>query len=370
MKDMRAERTEVRSSIDRLEWLEDYKGLNAEDAAWLQSLRKRDAELTSAIDQRRAEEKKNQLPEAQRIREKAKQEADSTKPVQAKKTLRQNVLDTFHIQAGRRVEMGKEIDVIANQILDKGYATASDEANLFRVLYNAGVVVDTSASESYADIRKTLRNTKVYVDEETKADFGDDWNEIRKEAFANGIRLTIKDPAAQGIDQLYADMAEYYPGMFDSRATDEVEMLRELIRAADLGRPEHIGLMESAMREGGEDAVAQQMAFFEKYLTNALQNFSDQAGFELRIKRDAIRKDADMKALAVEAETRVSQRKALLNAQNKTLNVFKRLQKMRKKQGPEVQAEIDKLIGVYDTFAKSMRKDTEATWRDMQAIYE
>lgn len=370
LKDMRAERTEVRSNIDRLEWLEDFKGLDAEDAAWLQSLRQRDAELTRAIDERRAEEKKTQLPEAQRIREKAKQEAETTRPVQAKKTLRQNVLDTFHIQAGRRAELGKEIDVIANQILDKGYATASDEANLFWVLYNAGVVVDTSASESYADIRRTLRNTKVYVDEETRADFGDDWNEVRKEAFANGIRLTIKDPDAQGIDQLYADMAEYYPGMFDSRATDEAEMLRELIRAADLGRPEHISLMESAMREGGEDAVAQQMAFFDQYLSRALQNFSDQAGFELNIKREAIRKNADMKALAVEAETRVSQRRAMLDAQNKTLNVFKRLQKMRKKQGPEVQAEIDKLIGIYDTFAKSMRKDTEATWRDLQAIYE
>ena len=374
LKDLRAERKDVLDQIDRLEWLrERNSGLNAADTAELERLNAREKDLNTQIEAARAEQKRTEkkLPEAQRIREKTEREAAAAQPKEARKTLRQDLLDTFHIQAGRRKELGRKIDAIGEQVLERGYATASDEADLYRALYNAGVVVDTTASEAYAGVRSELNGARIYVDEETRADLGDDWDAVRKSAFANRIILTTKEDAGgQGIDQLHADLAERYPGLFDYTATDGAEMLDEMIRAAELGKPKHISLMESAMQEGGEDAVAQQMAFFDKYLTDALNNFAKQAGFEMRIRGDAIRKFGKEKELFAAAQTRASEQRALREAHNRTLNAFKRLRRMRKKEGPEVQKAIDDLIGGFDTFAKNMRQDTEANFRNLREIYD
>lgn len=374
VKDLRAERKDVLDQIDRLEWLrERNSGLNAADTAELERLNAREKDLNAQIEAARAERKRTEkkLPETQRIREKTEREAAAVQPKEARKTLRQDLLDTFHIQAGSRKTLGREIDAIGEQVLERGYATASDEADLFRALYNAGVVVDTTASEAYAGVRSELNGARIYVDEETRADLGDDWDAVRKSAFANRIILTTKEDAGgQGIDQLHADLAERYPGLFDYTATDGAEMLNEMIRAAELGKPKHISLMESAIQEGGEDAVAQQMAFFDKYLTDALNNFAKQAGFEVRIQGDAIRKFGKEKELFVKSQTRASEQRALREAHNRTFNAFKRLRKLWKTEGPEMRKAIDDLIGGFDLFAKSMRQDTEAKITDLKAIYD
>ena len=371
LKAMRKERKEVRDQIGNLEWLQERNGgLSAEDAAELSGLRDQEKQLTQDIEQAMKEEKKNQRPEAERIRNDAEREATAVKPKEAEKSLRTALLDTFHVQAGNRKALGQQIDSVAEQILDRGYATATDEADLYRALYQAGVIVDTSASESYEGIRKDLRGSRIYVDETTRAEIGDDYAAIKKQAFANGMYLTQSKDGAQGIDQLYADLIADYPGMFDYQNTDHKEMLESMISAAEMGKSEHISLMEAAMRTGGEDAVEAQMAFFEKYLTQELEKFSDKAGFEMRIKADSIRNNAKMKALAVEAQTRASEQKALREAHNRTLKTFQRLRKMRKTESAEMQKAIDDLVGGFDTLAKSMNADTEATYKNLRDIYE
>ena len=271
LKALRNERKEVRDQIGNLEWLEERNnGLSDADAAELRGLREQERMLNEKIEQAREAAKETELPEAERIRAAAEHAAEEVKPTEANKSLRAALLDTFHVQAGRRKDLGNQIDRVAQQILEKGYVTASDEAELYRALYNAGVVVDTSASESYAGIRKDLRKAKIYVDDTVRAELGDDWNDMRKRAFANGIILTTDSNTGQGIDQLHADLADYYPGMFDAQNTDRTAMLEEMISAAEMGKPEHISLMEAAMREGGTDAVESQMAFFDRYLSNEL----------------------------------------------------------------------------------------------------
>ena len=124
LKDLRAERKDVLDQIDRLEWLrERNSGLNAADTAELERLNAREKDLNAQIEAARAEQKRTEkkLPEAQRIREKTEREAAAVQPKEARKTLRQDLLDTFHIQAGRRKELGREIDAIGEQVLERGY---------------------------------------------------------------------------------------------------------------------------------------------------------------------------------------------------------------------------------------------------------
>lgn len=371
LKTMRAERTDVRREIDKLEWLEEKQGyLDETDAAAMKQLREREKSLTERIDVANAAAKENRGTEAERIMQKAKTEAAEAQPTQAGKTLRKNLLDTFSVQAGKRKELGRAIDRVAARVREQGYATASDGAELFRGLYNAGVVVDTTESEHYAEIRRTLRGVKLHIDETVRAELGDDFTRVRQEAFRNGIILTTKDNEGVGIDVEHKEMAELFPGVFDNYNTDRTAQLEDMIHAAELGRPEHISLMEQAMRAGGEDAVAQQMTFFDRYLTNALENYAKQAGFEVRVKQGEIMKAAKARAVAAEAWEKQSQRKAMAEAQNRTLKVFQRLHRMRKDQNAETKALIDEIVGNFDTMAKTLRKDKEATWRDMRKIYD
>lgn len=371
LKTMRAERTDVRREIDKLEWLEEKQGyLDETDAAAMKQLREREKDLTERIDVANAAAKENRGTEAERIMQKAKGEAAAAQPTQAGKTLRQDLLDTFSVQAGKRKELGRAIDRVAARVREQGYATASDGAELFRGLYNAGVVVDTTASEHYAEIRRTLRGVKLHIDETVRAELGDDFTRTRQEAFRNGIILTTKDNEGVGIDVEHKEMAELFPGVFDNYNTDRTAQLEDMIHAAELGRPEHISLMEQAMRAGGEDAVAQQMTFFDRYLTNALENYAKQAGFEMRVKQGEIMKAAKARAIAADAWEKQSQRKAMAEAQNRTLKVFQRLRRMKKDQSAETKALIDEIVGNFDTMAKTLRKDKEATWRDMRKIYD
>lgn len=371
LKSMREERKQVREQIGHLEWLEERDGaLTDNDAKTLAGLRTRERELNERIDAANRAAKSQHGTEAERILKKGEKEAAAVRPTEAKKTLRSSLLDTFSIQAGSRKALGAKIDDVAEQILQKGYASASDEAELFRSLYNAGIVVDTTSSREYAEIRNDLKGVKIYVDPDVRAELGDSWNDVLNQARENKIMLTTQEGEGIGIDVEHASLADTYPGMFDSYATDRTEMLEQMLRAAELGRPEHISLMESAMREGGEDAVAQQMMFFDKYLTNALTNLSEQAGFEMRIKQGEILKSAKLRAATADAVEKQSRRKALQEAQNKTLRVFQQLRKMRKTENAETQKLIDELVGGFDTMAKSLRKDKEATWRNLRDIYE
>lgn len=371
LKTMRAERSEVRREIDKLEWLEEKQGyLDETDAAAMKQLRAREKDLTERIDVANAAAKENRGTEAERIMQKAKGEAAAAQPTQAGKTLRQDLLDTFSVQAGKRKELGRAIDRVAARVREQGYATASDGAELFRGLYNAGVVVDTTESEHYAEIRRTLRGVKLHIDETVRAELGDDFTRTRQEAFRNGIILTTKDGEGVGIDVEHKEMAELFPGVFDNYNTDRTAQLEDMINAAELGRPEHISLMEQAMRAIAADAVAQQMTFFDRYLTNALENYAKQAGFEVRVKQGEIMKAAKARAIAADAWEKQSQRKALAEAQNRTLKVFQRLRRMKKDQSAETKALIDEIVGDFDTMAKTLRKDKEATWRDMRKIYD
>ena len=382
LKHLRSERKEVRDQIGNLEWLEERNnGLSDADAAELRGLREQERMLNEKIEQAREAAKETELPETERIRAAAERVAGEVKPQEAYKSLRAALLDTFHVQAGNRKDLGNQIDHVAQQILEKGYATASDEAELCRALYNAGVVVDTSASESYAGIRKDLRKAKIYVDDTVRAELGDDWNDMRKRAFANGIILTTDSNTGQGIDQLHADLADYYPGMFDAQSTDRTAMLEEMISAAELGKPEHISLMEAAMREGGTDAVESQRAFFDRYLSNELQKFSDQAGFEMRIKADSIRKNAKLKALIVEAETRKQMQKYTKETQDKTIRMVKWLRKKMKyadanlhqvleEMDPQERETVEQLIETLSTEAKHLTEYRAAQFAENAAFYE
>ena len=93
---------------------------------------------------------------------------------------------TFSTPEGMRQEIGNYIDSFADKIVRNGALTEADRTALFDRLYESGVM-RVKADEFYSDMAKDLRQLRIYVNEQTRGDFGDDWNDIRKRAFAAGI---------------------------------------------------------------------------------------------------------------------------------------------------------------------------------------
>lgn len=84
------------------------------------------------------------------------------------------------------------------------------------------VNIDTGISEAYDHIK----NTKIYVDEKTKADLGkDNWQEIRK---SNPSKFVTDKSKGIAVDSLWVELSDKYPAYFDENITANSDQLKAL----------------------------------------------------------------------------------------------------------------------------------------------
>ena len=112
----------------------------------------------------------------------------------------------------------------------KGKLTDDDLMNATMALGNeAGEVVphqigslnDTEIA-AIKDIRKTLKNTPIYVNETVRKSFPDGWHDYHKRNFGR-MRLST-NPNAKGIDDLYMELRELYPEWLPDVANPEEQL--------------------------------------------------------------------------------------------------------------------------------------------------
>ena len=209
-----------------------------------------------------------------------------SRPTMAKKDLRTDVLNLFSVPAGSRKALGEAIDRAGAEMLRTGGVTEENRAKLMDALYDAGVTV-RDADPAYKAVRDDLRGRKIYVDESTRADLGDDWRGLMGRALGNGFSLTTDAQKGIAVDQIVQEMAgKFGEGMFDE-STDSSTALRQLIDIAEAGKPEHIGLQEVAEdlgRQYGEGAVEDHADNLRRQMNAALQRFAEKAGLEIKLK--------------------------------------------------------------------------------------
>ncbi|MBO4331208.1 MAG: hypothetical protein J5827_03950, partial [Oscillospiraceae bacterium] len=124
-----------------------------------------------------------------------------SRPIISKSDLRKEMLGIFSIPDGMRAEMGALVDEYADRMLSSGKLTQRDFDSLLNRMYANGIV-DAEALPYAADARRAVVNRRIYIPERIKPEFGDDWNDFRKRAFAAGIYLTAdqNDPAPDVIN--------------------------------------------------------------------------------------------------------------------------------------------------------------------------
>lgn len=208
------------------------------------------------------------------------------RPTMAKKDLRADVLNLFSVPAGSRKALGEAIDRAGAEMLRTGGVTEENREKLMDALYDAGVTV-RDADPAYKAVRDDLMGRRIYVDESTRADLGDDWKGLTGRALGNGFSLTTDKQKGTSVDQIMQEMAgRFGEGLFDE-LSDSSTALRELVDMAEAGKPEHIGLSQEAEdlgRQYGEGAVEDHADNLRRQMNAALQRFAEKAGLEIKLK--------------------------------------------------------------------------------------
>ena len=246
------------------------------------------------------------------------------RPTQTIRQTENRILDLFRIQAGSRAEMRGELHSILERILMDGYVGNSDVDRALRAMYEAGREVRPAADPVYEDIAKGLHGKKIYVSDEIRAEFGEDWNGVRQQLWGRGI-YTSTDIRESGIDSVYAGLAGEYPGLFDEDNTDMRGMLEEILEAAQLGRAVHLTLGEAAEARGltsdGEfEALAGEVM-------RELSKFADTAGVESRMRERTAQELERQRGQYAEARRKAAERRAVAEQMRKIRSSLNRLNK-------------------------------------------
>ncbi len=334
-------------------------------------------------------------------RKKVKPVAES-KPLIAKRDLRNTVFNLFSIPSEQRTELGSMIDNMADRLIKNGSLTEEDRQHFFDRMYESGVMA-APADEYYADARNYIKGGKIFVSDSVVADFGDDWNEIRRRAFAAGIYLTRNRDqlsAAGGIDTWNRKLAQELPGLFDSEETDMRTILERIVQVAEEGRDQKMSLPEYtrwlAENEGySEDEFLDNM---ERQLDWALRTFAEKAKLEVHLRdrtgskitqereksrqqqerqraKEAQRR-ADEREARKESARRQRERKELQDLQQRTLKTLQWLNKNRYRAPEELRAAWDEVLGDIDLYAVSAADEMRwsekhnATWKDLAQMYK
>lgn len=329
-----------------------------------------------------------------------KQKKPENKPVIAKQRLVKGLFDTFSIPTESRDEIKTVIENFADRMQRKGGVQQEDLRDLFDRLYSSGVMtVEADEYSSYA--RSMIAKGRIYVSDSVKADFGDDWADIRKRAFATGVYL-VNDRSASGIDQWNRALAsdDMLPGLFDPEETDMRAILERIISVAEAGKDEQMSLPEYTALLAQQEYVSENeiLENMERQLETALRIFGENASLEVQLRDRADRRverehqkgnerlykkayvEEQRRAREKDRRRQMSQqqreRKELSELQQKTLKALQWLHKNQRRAPEELRETWNEVLSDIDILAvgaanaMNWSDKYDASWADLADMYD
>lgn len=323
-----------------------------------------------------------------------------SRPIIAKKELRQNMMNIFSIPAGSKNMLGDMVDQVADKLLETGTLSWEERKEFFDRMYDSGVM--TVAADEYSrDARDVVLKRKIYVPESVKHEFGgsEDYNEFRKTAFAAGVYLT-NNKSDEHIDTLNMELAERLPGLFDAKDLDMTEILKTVVQVAEEGKSQKMSLAEYTAELAGREYVSEDEVLdnLERQVDWALRTFAEKAKLEVTLRDRTGVKLAQQREAFGEMQSRQREReqtqrlkerdarkeqlrrqrenRELRELQQKTLKNLQWLKKNRNK-APAGQRETwDEVLGDIDIYAVGAANEMrwsekyQATWKDLAQMYK
>lgn len=328
-----------------------------------------------------AEREAARAAEEKTAKEKKTEPVAKSKPIIAKKDLRETMYTLFSVQEGQRSAVGEIIDRYADRLVKNGSLTEADRQDFFNRMYESGAV-EMAAEDYLAEARSYLKGSRIYVPDSVIADFGDDWNAFRRQAFANGIYLsrtkTSDGHSVAGIDVWNQDLAGELPGLFDVDETDQRSILERIVQVAEEGKAERLSLSEYTARLANTENIAEAefLDNMERQMDWALRTFAEKANLEIHLRDRTGKQIAKERQRYKESADRARERKQLSELQQKTLKQLQWLSKNRNRAPEELRSTWDAVLGDIDLFAvgaaNEMRWSNKynATWKDLAQMYK
>lgn len=232
----------------------------------------------------------NKLTAAQEKLEQEKEKAQE----RYKRDLTSGMRKLFNIQSYDSKELNGLLETPMLEMQQGVKLLKAEKDDLFEAVMNLGTET-MPADDYYKEIRDTIYGQKVFVPEWVRTEFGDDWNSFKKRAMGRHKFYFVEDEGKQGIDQLYKELAEQYPGAFPD-TYDMTEMLRRMADMADKGMdtklPYRQAMEENEKRFGM--TVAEQTEYQRTTFERLLNSYAEKAGRDARIAQDkAAKAEAD-----------------------------------------------------------------------------
>lgn len=232
----------------------------------------------------------NKLTAAQEKLEQEKEKAQE----RYKRDLTSGMRRLFNIQSYDSKELNGLLETPMLEMQQGVKLLKAEKDELFEAVMNLGTET-MPADDYYKEIRDTIYGQKVFVPEWVRTEFGDDWNSFKKRAMGRHKFYFVEDEGKKGIDQLYKELAEQYPGEFPD-TYDMTEMLRRMADMADKGMdtklPYRQAMEENEKRFGltVDEQTEHQRSVFERLLNS----YAEKAGRDARIEQEkAAKAEAD-----------------------------------------------------------------------------
>ena len=296
---------------------------------------------------------------------KEKAKATGNKPTRSAAEAKNALMDLFHTPAGERSDTGRAIEQKLTEIFESGKLTDKGRQELFDLLMEKGETTK-HAERLYEAIRRDLKGTRIYVSEEDRKGYGDNWDDLRRRAWAAGIYLTnnIND---KGADVHNLEFSEVYGERTFPTDIAAQDMLENMIELAEKGRPTKQSLREALEEEARQERMDPEEVFGDMWnrMEETLRTYAEKAGLEVDLKNRTASQLADERQRWQERMDKRSQARRESEIRGKLLNGLKRLERARNKTAPEIKAAIEEILQDIDTQARQI---TPAGLEDLQAL--
>ncbi len=187
-------------------------------------------------------------------------------------------------------------DITEDYTEEQRYSDAREAAmKAARNLINKARLI--SVSDEWLDIRdlkKKLRETKVYVSDDVKSEFPE-WQSVRRE-LSGALSITTTDSGALGVDAFYAELAGEYPEYFSPDITVPQQQMERIVEVArelkEIKKYQYESLwVNEADTMDASVAEAENNAAVEAFANGMLGEYANAAGNEVlkRVKKRGVK---------------------------------------------------------------------------------
>ena len=130
----------------------------------------------------------------------------------------------------RRDILTNAVREMSEEYLSTGKISEKTRRSLFEEAYEAGIVQDREFLDQYQGLRDYLRDTTLRISKQDSADIPD-FNDYRRRNFG---RLNISTQGGTNIDQVYKELSEIWPELFneqrESTPSDQLNRISEVVK--------------------------------------------------------------------------------------------------------------------------------------------